>query len=336
MMIPNRIHLLAHSNPLGPDALRFGFADVAEYIAFARAHLPPPLRLTCSMPLMEAVERDRHGGRNDDARRIRDVQAALNDRRTLAIVAASGGAYFTRLLPHLDFGGLRERATPLWALGFSEMTTLVGVVASYSQGRGLYWLCPNWLSSQIKPAEAARAALAEFWRTLPDVIAGRAPSHVQYLHFGPITGELVSGRLRSGTVRLVGGCLAVLTPILAGALGRRLRPDGKWLILEDIKEAPYRLDRHLAALKIAGWLERAAGLLLGDFHMLHEDTQPAVLELLKYHLPANGRTPVVTTRQFGHVWPLVPVPLNRPLALEVRGQTVTIGPRTPAPGHPGT
>ena len=145
------------------------------------------------------------------------------------------------------------------------------------------------------------------------------------MHFGPLRGELVLGRLRSGTVRLVGGCLAVLPPLLASPLGRRLRPDGKWLILEDIREAPYRLDRHLAALKLAGWLDRAAGLLLGDFHMLHEDTQPAVVELLKFHLPAGGRTPVVTTRQFGHVWPLVPLPLNRPLALAVRGQTVTIG-----------
>jgi muramoyltetrapeptide carboxypeptidase len=325
MTSPNRIHLIAHANPLGPDALRFGFADVAEYVAFAREHLAPPLRLTCSMPLMEAVERDRHGGRNDDARRIRDLQGALNDPRTLAIVAASGGAYFTRLLPHVDFDVLRKRATPLWALGFSEMTTLVGAVASYPQGRGLYWLCPNWLSSQLKPAEVARAALAEFWRALSDVLTARTPSHMQYLRFGPITGELVSGRLRSGTVRLVGGCLAVLTPLLGSPLGRRLHPAGKWLILEDIKEAPYRLDRHLAALKIAGWFERLAGLLLGDFHMLHEDTQPAVIELLKYHLPAKERIPVVITRSFGHVWPAVPVPLNRPVSLAVRGRAVTIG-----------
>ncbi len=323
-MNQDRIHLIAHANPLSADAKRFGFADVAEYVAFARRHLPRPLRLTCNLKLMRAVERPRHGGRSDDALRIRDLQAALEDARTLAIVAASGGAYFARLLPHLNFGALRRRRTPLWALGFSEMTTLVNAVASYPCGRGAYWLCPNWLSSQIKPADLAREALAEFWRVLPSFIAGATCPEVRYLHFGPVQGRLMTGRLSSGRVRVVGGCLAVLTAILGGPLGRRLRPDGKWLMIEDIKEAPYRLDRQLAALKIAGWLDCVAGLLIGDFHMFHEDTQPAVVELLQYHLPHERRVPVVTTRSFGHVWPIVPVVLNRPVRLDVRGRAVTI------------
>jgi muramoyltetrapeptide carboxypeptidase LdcA involved in peptidoglycan recycling len=244
----------------------------------------------------------------------------------VAIVAASGGAYFTRILPHLDFSSLARRSRPLWALGFSEMTTLVGIVASYRCGRGLYWLCPNWLGSNIKPAEHARAALAEFWQTLPKVLVGQTPPHTEYLQFGPLRGELLAGQLRSGPVRLVGGCLAVLMALMGSPLGRRLRPRGKWLMLEDIKETPYRIDRHLAALKLAGWFDVATGVLIGDFRMLHDDTQPAVLELLKYHLPADRRVPVVATRSFGHVWPMVPVPMNRRLQMDVRGRMVTIGP----------
>jgi muramoyltetrapeptide carboxypeptidase len=332
MHTPNRIHLIAHANPLGPDLARFGLGGAEEYIDFCRRHLPRPYRLTCSTKLLKVVEEPRRGGRNDDAGRIRDLQGALNDPRTAAIVAASGGAYFSRILPHVDFSGLARRRTPLWAMGFSEMSTLVGMVASYRCGRGLYWLCPNWLGSNFKPPEIAREALAEFWHVLPDVLAGRTPGGVQYLKFEPIRGQLVSGQLSSRPVRLVGGCLAVIAAMVGGKLGRRLRPDGKWLMLEDVRESPYRIDRELAALKHAGWLERAAGLLLGDFHMLHEDTQPAVLELLKYHLPPERRTPVVITRDFGHVWPIVPVLLNRPLRLEVNGAAVTIsGSLSPSP-----
>ena len=324
-MSPRRIHLIAHANPLAPDAARFGL-PVKEYVAFAREHLPRSFNLTCATKVLNVVEDPWHGGRNDDTARIRDLQNALNDPRTLAIVAASGGAYFTRILPHLDFSPLAHRRTPLWALGFSEMTTLVGTVASYRYGRGLYWLCPNWLGSNIKPTEQARAALAEFWQTLPDVLAGQTPQHAEHLHFGPLRGELVAGRLQSGRVRLVGGCLAVLAALMGSPLGRRLRPRGKWLIIEDIKESPYRIDRHLAALKLAGWFDVAAGVLVGDFRMLHEDTQPAVLELLKYHLPAGRRVAVVATRSFGHVWPMVPVLLNRPLRMAVRGRMVTVEP----------
>lgn len=323
-MAPNRVHLIAHANPLAPDAARFGFRAVDDYVAFARAHLPAPLRLTYDLRLLHAVESEWHGGRSDDPRRIRDLQHALNDPRTLAIVAASGGAYFSRILPHIDFGVLAARRAPLWALGFSEMTTLVGLVASYRCGRGLYWLCPNWLGPRLQPADQARAALGEFWRILPDLFAARAPTNTQYLAFGPVRGELVAGRLRAGPVRLVGGCLAVLAAVVGGPLGRRLRPDGKWLMLEDIKEMPYRIDRHLAALKHAGWFERAAGLLVGDFRMLHQDTQPALLELLRYHLPPRRSIPIVTTHSFGHVWPMVPVLLNRCVPLEVRGRAVTI------------
>ncbi len=79
-----------------------------------------------------------------------------------------------------------------------------------------------------------------------------------------------------------------------------------------------------AALKLAGWFDRVAGVLVGDFRMMHADTQPAVVELLRYHLPASRRVPVVTTRSFGHVWPMTPVLLNRPVRLASRGRTVTI------------
>ncbi len=324
MVRPDRIHLIAHANPLGPDAARFGFQSVEEYVGFARRHLPPAFRLTYDLAILKAVEDQWHGGRHDDLARIRDLQRALNDRRTLAIVAAGGGAYFSRLLPHLDFSPLATRRTPLWALGFSEMSTLVGLVASYRQGRGLYWLCPNWISSRLRPPEVARAALAEFWRVLPEVLADRRPLAGQHLTFGPLRGELTHGKVSGGKVRIVGGCLAVLAAVVGSPLARRLRPDNKWLLLEDIKESPYRIDRHLAALKLAGWFERASGLLIGDFHMLHEDTQPTVLALLKYHLPRRAALPIVVTRDCGHVWPMVPVMLNRPLRLEVRGDEVRL------------
>ncbi len=322
-MLPNRVHLIAHANPLAPDLPRFGFDTVEEYVAFARQHLPDPLRLTCDPRLLEAVERPMHGGRSDDAARVRDLQRALNDPRTRAIVAASGGAYLTRLLPHLRFDALARRENPLWVLGFSELSTLVNYVAGTRAGRGLYWLGPNFLGWRIEPAEVARAALAEFWRVLPEVLAGRRPRATQYIPFDPIRGTLVRGRVRTGRVRLVGGCLAVLAAI-AGELSRRMRPAGKWLFIEDIKETPYRIDRHLAAFKVAGWFERIAGVLVGDFRMMHEDTQPAVLELLKYHLPPRRNVPVVTTRSIGHVWPLVPVLVNRPVPMTVRGTDVTI------------
>ncbi len=353
---PNRIHVIAHAGGTRQDLDRLGFADAAALLAHIREHLPAGYRLTAAERFFEVVADDARGGRRDDTARIKDLQAAINDPRTLAIVSANGGAYLTRILPHVDFSPLARRRDPFWAFGFSEITTLVNLVASYRCGRGVYWLCPNFLGWKIRPREDALGAVAEFWRTLPAYINGnpaglakpapgcpipsggggrtRTPKTLNYLDYGPIQGNLATGRAKSGTVRLIGGCLSVLCAFLTGGIGKRLRPDGKWLALEDIHEDLYRLDRYFAALKLAGWLDRIAGLLLGDFHTKTErDQHAALLELLRYHLPPERKLPVITTRSFGHVWPMVPLPLNQPLRLDVRGRSVTIASpgRAPVP-----
>lgn len=321
---PDRVHLIAHANPATRDVKQLGFRDKYLYLEFIRDHLPDPFILTCNPDVLFGEEREWHGGRQDDAARIADLQAALDDHNTAAIVALAGGAYFTRLLPHLDFSALARRRQPLWAFGFSEMTTFVNLVASYSGGRGVYWLGPNYLGRKIRPARTARAAFGEYWKALADILSGRRPQKTRHLSFGPITGRLVNGTVRPGKVRLLGGCLTVLITMLAGPLGRRLQPEGKWLMLEDLQEAPYRVDRHLATLKLAGWFDRVAGVLLGAFHTDGANEQRAVLELLRFHLPQNHDVPIVVSNSFGHLWPMVPAPLALPLDLSIRGKRVII------------
>ena len=322
---PNRIHLIAHANPATKDVKRFRFADTPAYLDFIREHLPEPLRLTATAKLFDTVEDQQRGGRRDDAARVRDVQNALDDPNTLAIVAAAGGAYFSRILPELDFSPLEKRKTPLWALGFSEMTNFVNVVASYRGGRGLYWLCPNYLGWKISPRYRGLAAFGEFWRRLPEVLAGRRPEDTEQIPLGNIEGKLSQGQARAGSVRLVGGCLSVLVAMLAGPLSKRLTPDGAWLAIEDLQEPPYRIDRHLATLKLAGWFERVAGVLVGAFHNDKQDQGAAMLELLRYHLPKERQVPIVTTQSFGHVWPMVPVEINRAMKMRIQGRKVSIG-----------
>jgi muramoyltetrapeptide carboxypeptidase len=326
----DRVHIIAHANPASTDIRQLGLADTNAYLDLIRRNLPRGLRLTYSRRVLEAIENPRRGGRVDDAARIRDLQGALDDPRTLAIVATNGGAYFSRLLPHLDFTKLAPRRTPLTALGFSEMTGLVNRLANQHGGRGIYWLCPNYLAWKVRPRRAARNAFAAFWTALPDVLgvggAGRgATSPARFRECAEIRGRLVSGQAESGTIRLVGGCVSVLTAVITGRAGRAIRPDGRWLAIEDVNEAPYRIDRHLAALKLAGWFDRLAGVLVGDFHTPERtDQRRLVVEFLRHHLPRGRDVPIVVTRSFGHVWPMAPLLLNAPLRMEVRDARVRI------------
>lgn len=350
---PDRIHLLAHANPLARDITRFGFGELREYTEFITRQVPRGYRVTFSQRVFEAEEDVPRGGRRDDAERIRDLQHALDDPRTAAIVALAGGAYFGRILPHLKFDALKRRRAPLWVMGFSEMTTLVNIVASFPCGRGLYWLCPNYLAWKIDPPEAARAAFAEFWTMLPAVMGngnargdsvglsqpaatrGRAAAAdrsatapptgaARFRHLravdAPIRGELVAGKITGRRARIIGGCLSVLTATLPGLRG--VRPAGAWLAIEDLKEEPYRIDRYLATLKLAGWFEKLAGVIVGDFHTASEDLQATVVEYLRFHLAKGSETPIVVTRDVGHVWPMSPLPINSAIRVFPEGRRV--------------
>lgn len=308
-----------------PEIERFGFASTGSYLEFIRSHLPAPLRLTANERLIEVVELPNQGGRSDDAERVRDLQDALGDARTLAVIASNGGGYLTRILPHVDFAPLEHRAVPLTVMGFSEITALVNVVAGFPGGRGVYWLCPHFVAFRVQPREAGLRAFGDFWRTLPALLGGDARPAAESLGFTPLHGELVCGRAEGGPIRVIGGCLSVIVTLLGGPLSHRVQPEGAWLAIEDINEAPYRIDRYLASMKLAGWFEQIAGVLVGDFHTKDEpDQQQAVVELLRFHLPPQREVPVVLTRSFGHTWPMTPLPINRTLRLSVRGRQVEI------------
>ncbi|MBK8913632.1 MAG: LD-carboxypeptidase [Phycisphaerales bacterium] len=354
-----RIHLLGHANPSAKDFPRLGVRCAAQLIERIRAALPEAYRLTAEPRILEAAEDQQRGGRRDDRARVRDIHDALRDPATVAIIALNGGAYFSRILPDIDLSPLDRRARPLLATGFSEMTGWVNLVARRRFGRGVYWLCPNYLGWKIAPPPAAHSAYDEFWRRMPEWLerfagsgqaaaarrnatpterrsravdlpnarTGRVPGSAQAIACAPLRGTLVQGSAAGGAVRLAGGCLSVLTTCVGGPIGRIVDPRGRWLLLEDVNEAPYRVDRMLASLRVAGWLERVAGVLIGDFHTAEQpDHRRAVLEVLRFHLSPARRTPVVLTRSFGHVWPMTPLPLNRPLRMQIRGRSVTLSP----------
>jgi muramoyltetrapeptide carboxypeptidase LdcA involved in peptidoglycan recycling len=73
----------------------------------------------------------------------------------------------------------------------------------------------------------------------------------------------------------------------------------------------------LAGLKLNGLLARAEGIILGDFHNGDTELSSAVFKMLKYHLPSK-RTPIVRLDNFGHVWPIAPIPMHRQVTLRCR------------------
>jgi muramoyltetrapeptide carboxypeptidase LdcA involved in peptidoglycan recycling len=160
-----------------------------------------------------------------------------------------------------------------------------------------------------------RQRFCDFFREVGAIIENRGSPR-------RITGKLIAGKLPTRpTVTFVGGNLSCLVPLIGSPYRASIETQNKWLVLEEVNEPPHRIDRMLAQLMLAGLLERCAGILVGDFRDDSGDLQEAAVASLRKQLAHWGRTPIVTTRDVGHIWPLAPLPIGRPIALRRAGRT---------------
>ena len=189
-------------------------------------------------------DRDRYLA-GQDADRAKDLNAMFADPEVRAVFAARGGFGAARVLEFLDYEAIRSDPKPL--TGFSDTTALqLGIygrtgMVSYSG----VTLCGDVTASGIP--EVTETSL---WNAL---VRGR---------FDEMAGvAALRGRAAEGT--LLGGCLSVI----ASLVGTGYLPDtsGALLFLEDVNEAPYRVDRMLTQLRMAGVFDRVAGVVFGQF-----------------------------------------------------------------------
>ena len=237
-----------------------------------------------------------------DAVRLADVHAAFADPQFDAVLALRGGSGCIRLLDGLDVGLLGASRKLL--IGYSDLTVLhtvrdrAGIPSLHAPMPASDW----GLAGAQADTDALFAALARGWRA-GDVV-GHAASH-------PLS------RGRSARGRLIGGNLAMFCALLGTAFMPEV--EGALLFIEDISEEPYRVDRMLTQLRLAGVLDRIAGLLVGSF-----SGAEAPDAVLADHLP-RLRCPVLAGWPAGHGQPNRPLPLGVMAEMDVVAATLTLG-----------
>ncbi|MFD8324036.1 S66 peptidase family protein [Streptomyces lydicus] len=237
-----------------------------------------------------------------DADRARDFQDAWCDPSVKAVFAARGGYGAQRMVDLLDWDAIRA-ADPKPLIGFSDVTVLHEAFAVRAGVSTLHG--PAVAGEVFLKDDATRERLR---RTL------FAPETVRTL-VSPSSRPLVPGRARGITA---GGCLAML----ASELGTpRARPGaaGALLLLEDVGEPPYRIDRALTQLLRAGWLDGVAGILLGSWAQC--GPYERVREVLVDRLGGLG-VPVAEEFGFGHGASALTVPLGVAAELDATAGTL--------------
>ncbi|WP_231618927.1 S66 peptidase family protein [Nonomuraea sp. SBT364] len=182
-----------------------------------------------------------------DADRAADLQAAWCDPAVSVVFCARGGYGAARLLGLLDWEAMRA-AGPKVLVGSSDITALHQSFAVELGVPTLHGPMPGCLlmGGEQGPEPAT-------WEHLRAALAGAAPA---------VRGELVLAPGRAEGV-LTGGNLS----LLASLCGTRHRPSfaGRIVLLEDIGEEPYRIDRMLTQLLASGAFEGVRGVALGSW-----------------------------------------------------------------------
>jgi muramoyltetrapeptide carboxypeptidase len=230
------IGIIATSGPVNLEALERGINTFEEWGLRVKVHPGVPER--------------RGYLAGSDAGRASALNEFFADPEVRAIVCARGGYGAPRILNLVDFEVIRRN--PKIFCGFSDITALhlalarkVDLVTFHSpmgevhREEGMLPFNAGWL----------RKALTE------SVPLGEITSPPD----GPRVRTLVGGRV---TAPIVGGNLS----LIAALMGTPYEVDtrGKILLLEDIDEAPYRMDRMLMQLHLAGKLQEATGFLFGE------------------------------------------------------------------------
>jgi len=180
----------------------------------------------------------------EEAKRALELEEFFRREDLDAIFCARGGFGSVQLLPHLNLDG---RLPAKIFVGYSDITILL-----------------DWLS--------ACCGIVTFHGPMVAMDLARGLSDPSGEHFwGMLSGrnrvwKLPLGEvIRSGRVEaeMTGGCLSMLVTTLGTAY--EIDPRGRILFLEDVGERPYRLERMLTHLKMAGKLDQLAGVVFGDF-----------------------------------------------------------------------
>ena len=238
-----------------------------------------------------------------DRDRLNDINLAIRDPKIEAIWCLRGGYGMMRILAGIDYDALSR--TPKAIIGYSDITALHAAVQRKCR-----------LVTYHGPT--ARETLTDFSR---DSMRSAVVAQIDSCGVAPNAREINAGFAEG---RLVGGNLAVL----ASVCGTPFAPDlsDGILILEDVYEPVYRIDRMLQQLKLAGALNGCRAIAFGECVKCPEDAGGGARpfdEVLGELAHALG-VPCLAGIPVGHIDEQWTIPLGAMAKLDMAQRALTV------------
>jgi muramoyltetrapeptide carboxypeptidase len=225
-----------------------------------------------------------------DSERKKELEKYFLDPEVKAIIGIKGGWGCARLLPILDYELIKSH--PKILMGFSDITALLngitlktGLITYHGPVGTATWYeySLNYIKNVLMKGEKTVFKSTSDFKTLTK---------------GTAEGILFGGNLS----------------VLSGLVGTDYFPDpkGKILFLEDVEEEPFRIDRMLTHMKLAGIFSKLNGIIIGKFRDCEaeeHDFSFTVEEVLDEHF-SNFHIPVYRGANIGHIRDKFTVPIG--------------------------
>jgi len=294
----DKVALIATSSPLPDDNIERGI-DSIRFLG-----LEPVVFPSCT----------KHHGylAGKDADRAKDLNAAFADKSIKGIFCLRGGYGTTRLLNLIDFEMIKNN--PKVFAGYSDITSLHVAITQKCGFITFHSPMPNTRYRQMDDFSL---------KSLKDNLFSDKPVGEVFNPTGEKIETIVPG-VCEGTV--IGGNLSLLHATLGSPYA--VDTKGKIIFFEDVGEMPYRIDRMLTALALAGKFDDCAGIILGTFEGC---VMPDIETVPPNSLIAEGsltlaqifdevvkpfNKPTILNFRAGHIYPQLTIPMGSQLKLD--------------------
>ena len=286
VVAPATLYLCSAAGNVSSDALASG-AELLRARGFATRHNPARFD---TPPYLAGP----------DADRLRDLTEALTGPGIEAALFARGGYGTMRLLADIPFEAWRD--APRWLVGYSDMTAISLAAARHG--------IPTIHGPMV--ASLARHLCD---RSLESLVAALAGAPVPLEGLVTLQRGRASGRLLGGNLTMIAALLG--TPYLPSL-------DGSVLLIEEVGEAPYRIDRAWTQLLLSGALDGIAGIAFGQFTRCGSSTGLELASALAARLPRS--IPMVAGLPVGHGEPNLALVHGAVVTLDAEAGTLVTEP----------
>ncbi len=289
-----------------PNALQKGdgVAIVAPGSPFDKNKFIKGLSVLTSWGLQPLFSQDifqqNHYLAGSDEHRAELIRRAFSDDRIAAVWCARGGYGAMRILGRLDYALMGSR--PKIFIGSSDISAILNTL--YSKCQMVSFHGPMIESLAVADEPTLQSLIDTLFSNSKIILKPRVPTPI---HEGIATGRIAGGNLTT----------------LCHLIGTPFQPDfsNTLLLLEDIGEAPYRIDRMLTQMKMAGCFAGVSGIILGSFENCGE--KDSIHDIFR-DIFSDINCPMLAGFEIGHGMPNFTIPIGVDAELDTHTGTLTI------------